>query len=800
MSGPREQFFAKLDALRQAARSPSVQVISREANVPEGTLRSWFPKDKTKRRTVPRIEAQLEQVLVFLLRRAGRLPERAVLDRRTREEWSQLRRAATESADIDIDTDSRPAWAGLVEQLADDGELPHADQLDPYQLGATPTRFGQWGNSGTGQDEYVPRTARDVDKRVAAGLASHRMVVVTGPSKAGKTRTLFEALRRELPQARVIVPARGALHRVPDHPEFVASTEPVVIWLENLQDFLTTDHPITPALLTHLAARPARTVVAATLRSEALELLRRDTGELTHDTRTVLEQAFQVELFPTSLDPVEHAAAAAAYPSLNLDRYGLAEVLAGAPELLRRYDTARNTDPILRAVLEVAIDWTRIGRPDPIPEAILGTLALTSIEDQRADLDVDPAAVHTAIAVARAPSMEVGRVAALSVERLSDRSRAYRPFDYLVAADDGQDHPPRPVTDDFWHSATEDAEPRVLRAVGFTAYLRGRPTEAETLWRNSADGGDSEAMHNLGVLLSGRGDIGEAEIWWRRAADAGDLDAIYNLGLLLSGRGDTEEAEVWWRRAADAGSTRAIYSLGLLLSGRGDTEEAETWWRHAAVAGYPVSMNNLATLLYERSDTSEAEIWWRRAADAGDLDAMYNLGLLLRERGDIGEAEIWWRRGADTGDPEAMNNLGTLLRERGDTEEAEARWRHAAATGHVGAMYNLGLLLASRGDTGEAETWYRRAADAGHLDAMYNLGFLLAGRGDTGEAETWYRRAASAGDLDSMHNLALLLRERGRTGEAEAWLRRAADAGHMRAMFKLQLLLRERGDTGEAET
>lgn len=51
---------------------------------------------------------------------------------------------------------------------------------------------------------------------------------------------------------------------------------------------------------------------------------------------------------------------------------------------------------------------------------------------------------------ARTPPEDAGRVAALGPVRLSDRTRTYRPFSYLVAADDGQTG--------GWSAATADSE------------------------------------------------------------------------------------------------------------------------------------------------------------------------------------------------------------------------------------------------------------------------------------------------------------------------------------------------------
>ncbi|MFI6959647.1 tetratricopeptide repeat protein, partial [Nocardia sp. NPDC050408] len=495
--------------------------------------------------------------------------------------------------------------AELVERVTATGEIPTAAELDPYLLGATPSLFGESGRSGT-EDQYVARTHHDVDIRLAAALAGDRLVLVSGPSKAGKTRTLFEAVRAELPNARVVVPTPQTLALLPDCVEFTEGGDPLVVWLEDLHRFLTGE-ALTPALLARLTARRARTLVAATLRDEARDRLRASTAELTHETRVLLQEAIEIALAPTSESPSEQAAAGAAYPSLNLARYGLAEALAGAPELLRRYDDARFSNPVVYAVTQVAVDWTRIGRDDPIPEPTLAALALATVEELRPDLDITTADVETAIRTARTPPAGAGRVAALLTTRLPDRSRSYRAFDYLVAADDGQQHrTPRPIPSDIWRTATEGAETSILVNVGNTAFIRHQVHEAETLYRRVGTG-NIFAMHFLGFLLQQRGEIAEAETWYRKAVDAGNFNAIYFLGRLLEERGEIAEAETWYRRGIDAGESNAMYSLGRLLQQRGEIAEAETWYR--------------------------------RGIDAGESNAMYSLGRLLQQRGEIAEAE-----------------------------------------------------------------------------------------------------------------------------------------------------------------
>ncbi|WP_410875209.1 tetratricopeptide repeat protein [Nocardia sp. A7] len=672
-------------------------------------------------------------------------------------------------------------------------QLPRVCDLDPYLLGATNSVFGRDGHYGNG-DGYVARTANEVDRRLARELTGHRLVVVVGPSKAGKTRSLYEAVRAVYPTARVAWPCIGTLDVFVADQRIHGFEGVLVVWLDDLHEYLTGTAALTPGLLSKLMSRPGRTIVVATLRSEMRSQLRGG-GELHADIRRLLGQASTIEMASTAEDPVETAAANYAYPEQVRAGYGLGEELAGAPELLTCYDDARAADPVLHTVISTAVDWARIGRVDPIPEPVLLALVRQRLRNTRPELDVDDGAVTAAITHARTPSPGAGRTAALLTANLDDQGvRGYRPFDYLVAADDGQHHSARPVPDGFWTDATRDATAAILFEVGNGAYFRNNHKLATDLWQKAADQGHTPAMTNLGTVLHYRGDLEEAETWWHCAAAAGNTTAMAKLGTVLQYRGDLEEAETWYRHAAADGHTNAMTALGILLQLRGDLEEAETWLRRAAKDGETNAITVLGILLRQRGDLEEAETWLRRAAEDGETNAMTNLGTVLHERGDLDEAETCWRRAAEDGNTDAMTNLGILLHERGDLDEAETWYRRAAEDGETTAMTNLGILLQERGDLDEAETCWRHAATDGNTTSITNLGILLHERGDLEEAETWYRRAAEDGNTDAMTNLGILLHERGDLEEAETWYRRAAEDGNTDAMTSLGILLHERGD------
>ncbi|GAB2614935.1 trypsin-like peptidase domain-containing protein [Kribbella endophytica] len=608
----------------------------------------------------------------------------------------------------------------LVE-LITKSDLPTVAELNAYQLGTTPSNYGNQ-NSHDDIDPYVPRTHGAVDIRLRAALEPSRLVVVTGRSAAGKTRTAFEAVHSRWPTARLLAPNPLALSRLIAHPRIKFTSDPIVVWLDDLDRFLTTSDPLTPSNLILLTRRPGSTILVATLRQEARARLL-DAPEPTSGPRQLLQAgaqinaarhllraAAQINLQSIRDNPIERAAARDAYPNEDLTDVGLAERLAGAPILLDRYHDAQHVDPLLHALLRVAIDWARVGLPGPIDEADLCTLALDALWHLRPDLDHTLSDALMAVRTARRPPEGAGQVAMLITHAGSDRTRGYRPFDYLVAADDGQDGARRLIPDSFWDAALRRCPADHASAIGYTAVQRKLIPHAITAYTQAAETGDTAAARSLGILLAKRldpPDLAKASMWYHRAAKAGDHQAMNSLGNLLA---DLDPP---------------------------DLTTARTWYEHAADAGLPEAMNNLGNLLaaLEPPDLTTARTWYERAADIGPPEAMYNLGLLLTYRLDPPEpatARIWFERAANAGLPEAMNLLGEALAEEEPPDLATAR------------------------------TWFERAADAGYPTAMKNLGNVLVELHppDVVMARIWYERAAETGDHSAMSALADLLDNR----------------------------------------
>ncbi len=718
-----------------------------------------------------------------------------------------------------------PPVVELVEEPAQ-GRLLRVSELNPYALGSTPSDFGDADTYGQ-RDEYVPRVK---DEPLAAALGPRAQVVLVGPSKVGKTRTAFEVIRQHSTWGSALLASPGpkSLDQLSGHPGF-SSADPLVIWLDELDRFLPLAGELSSAMIARLLDRPGPTLLLASLRSDQRQRLLRD-GQLTGDVRMALDNFTSIELASTCEDPGEQAAAVAAYPQLGSRPEGLAEVLAGAPELLRLYYDAAADDPPLHFLVRICVDWARCGLARPMPEPDLLALARGALEEDRPDLDQSDDDFSEALTQACKAGTGGGQVALLRTVPLPDGSCGYQPFDYLVAADDGQSGHVRPIAENTWLSLLERATNEDAFAMSFAALARANIPVAILASHRAAEAGSAAAQYNLGVLLADRlnpPEMAAALTWYAKAADDGHPGAQYDLGVLLADRLDPPDlaaARSWYTMAAEAGHTAAQYDLGVLLADRldpPDLADARTWYTRAAEAGHTAAQYNLGVLLADRLDPPDlaaARTWYTKAAEAGHTSAQYNLGLLLADRldpPDMAAARTWYTKAAEAGHTSAQYNLGLLLTDRLDPPDlagARTWYTQAAQAGHTAAQYNLGVLLTDRldpPDLAEARTWYTQAAQAGHTIAQYNLGVLLAtlhDPADLAEARTWYTQAARAGHPGAQYNLGVLLAARldpPDLAEARTWYTKAAEAGHVSAQNNLGGLLATRldpPDLAEART
>lgn len=145
-----------------------------------------------------------------------------------------------------------------VEVHGRDGWLPQVSEVSDAQLRVHASRVD------------VPYIERDKQREVDRDLMARRPLLIVGHSMAGKTRLAASRVRALYPDATLLAPLPGTALR-----ELVESGLDLVnavVWLDDLERFLTGESWLDPGLLDTLVARGA--VVVATIRRNALTVYR----------------------------------------------------------------------------------------------------------------------------------------------------------------------------------------------------------------------------------------------------------------------------------------------------------------------------------------------------------------------------------------------------------------------------------------------------------------------------------------------------------------------------------------------
>lgn len=228
---------------------------------------------------------------------------------------------------------------------------------------------------------------RDVDGALEAAFdcafdgSGPWIVVAVGTSKVGKSRALYEALRRCARDRPVdlIAPRDGDALRALLIPGQAPTVHACVLWLDDLEPFLNQD--VTLHTLVKWRERFPGSVVAATLGGKGGKLVPASSAPTVSVLAdAVLAKARTIEVArSTARELGDVLANVSPADAAALERHGLAAFLVAAPKLERKLSTCQHElgDPACpegRALIDGAVDWALCGRTDPLPEQTLRTL------------------------------------------------------------------------------------------------------------------------------------------------------------------------------------------------------------------------------------------------------------------------------------------------------------------------------------------------------------------------------------------------------------------------------------------
>ena len=423
---------------------------------------------------------------------------------------------------------------------------------------------------------YVPRAhdrelRADIEQAAAGKLRA--LVVVRGTSSTGKTRSLWEAVHALCPGWLVARP-RGAA-AVRGLPGSGLFDRPVVVWLNELQGFLGPNgQGLSIDVLRDLFAAAGDTpvVLVGTLWPDKLHTLTDPRDDTRSDTRELLAAATRWvrwhDVAPTLTTRDERMAAeklAKTDPRLaaavaDPDRFGFAQTLAGAHELLEHYRTAPTPARLLLEAAAVA-GYAITGLPT---KPLLRTLTLALWREEHDHTALPTGWFETALSYAIQSLRSDDGVRALIPLTDSDLADQPEPSGYGMA-DYLQQHLIRDrmdglVTDQMWEALRANAQSRdelVMYARVAGAFSKNYH-QAEAFYRAAGAG----VLREYAWWLSRRpGREADAEAAYREAVDGGDPDALRKLADWLGDLPGREADAKAARREHSENETRSFSEM-----------------------------------------------------------------------------------------------------------------------------------------------------------------------------------------------------------------------------------------------
>lgn len=605
---------------------------------------------------------------------------------------------------------NRETWPTIVAKslavpVTVTGTLPTVGEVDMYEIGVSDSEYR--GSN----DPYVERKAFDTAVRQA--LVRQRFVLVVGPSMAGKSRLVFEAVRHVYPTAALIVPvARAkakAVATLLSCDEVIAAARcPSVLWLDNLDGYLSPDG-LDRAVLRPALRADLQLVIVATMTDERYAELTRPDGPGGLEARLLLRQAGEPIRIDATLTPKQRAEATRLYPDEDFaSGVGIGEQLVAAAALRERYYGAT---AVGCALVRAAADWVRAGLSPPIPQVQLLELArlhLAAIEPtRRARAEIVAAKTNWAC-------QPVASHVSLLRELDVDGDAAYEPHDYVVSFLDGQGppgHQPVPIPDYCWHQLLSWVSDDELFALGYEASLRRHPLIADAAGRRALQSDDPD------VVLLGKFFLGQV------AFERGDYRIARNFyeNFLLGASDSGADAEYV-----------AKLNLGNVLDALGEPDRASRLFQEMLASGDPDLVDklklNLGKLLMDQGHYEAATSYFSEVVAGSDQQARVgahgNLAFIaVMQDADPRRAQPHLEVALESGVPSiqalARNLCGKIALDDSDFETAEAEFRQAMELGEstptilAVAQANLGEIRWHLGDETGAREFLQAAIESG---------------------------------------------------------------------------------------
>jgi hypothetical protein len=545
-----------------------------------------------------------------------------------------------------------------------------ASSSDRHDLGVSKSNVVSTAANGNGQ----PYISRDVDDELDSALRAHPFVVVRGASKAGKSRTAFEAIVRQGDPLLFAARKGAAVADISENCDMLPSG-PAVVWLDKLDGYVRAglfDTFIRDELLNR-----AGLTIVGTIEDAAWDLIVNADGEAkgAYEAADVLQSAQTVWVGRASGGELKRAKEL--YPDEAFEASIGAHFVA-ARSLRDRYLGARSEKT---AVVRAVVDWQRTGMPSPIPKRALeqlhvrylgGADAADRFEERIAWAnEADPSGARLLHAHGRLPP---------------EYSVPDHIVEWLTKSE------PAEIVSAAWDLAIENADADEAVAIGARAlelYEREDfdPATAQAAFERALAQSKPNtratrvAATRLAMLMRRLGHDDLAEPYFKQSIESESMVAGNNYGYMLMQQERFAEAKLVLAQAVERGSRTAAFNLLQTLADLDAIGEA------GDLFGPEVERNPAAALMLgnvrHADDLEEADrLYALVEASEDDRDAGFRRratvlrALIAEEQERYDDADSLY---AGAGDPDEWNLIAERLDHVGLTEQLAALRDQVAA-------------------------------------------------------------------------------------------------------------------------
>ncbi|MFC9471003.1 hypothetical protein ACFTS5_02345 [Nocardia sp. NPDC056952] len=687
MNPAREKFLAKWRALYIAAGEPQVTAIARETKVPYSTLAGWFADDANV--VITTDERNFETVLLYLHAKSGKVPAGRSLDVGALRNWQTLRRNAGKR--------SREVGPVVTQSTA---VYPRLGECDPLRdLGIQPApALDASVDSDLGLTPYVEREhdakLRAKVKGVVDGGRSV-LVMLTGDSSTGKTRSLYEALREKVPDTwRLLAPTSAS--------ELVASVEAIgslrsgcVLWLNEAQRVFRDDRLAT----SEVAAKKLDDLLKSTLGVVAVGTLwtREYWNPFTQqglsddpraNLRDLLTRQSTTKRIPVPSKLLDRerqrweicaqrdARLRVAYAAGSDGK--IVQHVSVGPELLAAYRQGPGTHFTVceYAVLTAALEARRLGHSEPLTTALLAEAAWNTLADRDRPGETDWAE-QTLVALSTGQRTDGTRTdirhaltAMYPVHDAPGVLAGWEVADYLLQHGRGPFR--KTASAAVWQAVLRHTENFTsLHDLGYSAYSHKHFQHAARLWRKAIERGHPTAARGM-LLVSGHPPHDRdyrGALWIAEHTAVSDLQTVRQVCDLLAEAHEDHALTRFMQRVRDCDIETGLQGLTVRRVVRTTDPMYQTVMREYGSYGARDTIDAVQTV--DTSDTRKVAALFAWLQHAGrDVDGHTTLAQRVVDR--IHDLTL--------DEPGSVTKVVLALYGGGDADTAARVARHAACT------------------------------------------------------------------------------------------------------------------------